>query len=116
MVNTLGVIGIIDKKINNSKVDPTDPLWVQTIKDHKEYLKSSSTVRNISKDYFRPYKYSLAKYLRSIGIPGYQEDVIRIVNDLPSDLDFKEARKIFIPSSTAIKSIKKLYLSSKGQS
>lgn len=102
---------IIDEKLEADKYYDNNEKWVQLIKDHIEYIRETSTERTISADFFRPYKYNLNYYLRAIAFNPSMEWIVRLINDMPSDMDFIHINTILVPSKNVIKELYKVYQS-----
>ncbi len=82
----------------------TDPRWRQFISDYILILKEKSTVYNVTAQMAEIYYQDIPGLLRHIGsnTDPRADWIVRLVNDLKSDLEFTGAITLYVPSTTVV--------------
>ena len=104
----MALLDILSSSINI--YDDTDPVWRQFIADHKQYLIDRSNTVFISPSYIQGYVYSLPRYLKSIAYNIHCTWIIRLINNIPTDIDFNTSvSSLMIPPFTVIQGLYTTY-------
>lgn len=108
----MALVDILNETLTN--FGDTDPAWRQFISDHKQYLINRSSVMLISPAYMQQYLYSLGRYLRSINYDPACAWIIRLINDIPTDIVFDASvGSLRIPPFTIIAALYTTYIAQK---
>ena len=100
------VAGILNDRMGN-----TDQNWVQFINDHKRYIRSQSTIVNLTtydlaRYRFRPYEYFNDK----VQISQTLTWIYCLINDIRAIEDFNQTiSKLWIPDPKVIIDLRKSY-------
>ena len=95
----------ISTKYNSSDID-----WVKYVQDHYQIIFDSSEVVAINpfEHYWRHYR--LEDYLHEQGYDPNIAWIVKMINQMPSNVDFKDLSDIRIPSSSTIDALYKQFL------
>lgn len=105
----MALIDTLSNSLNN--YDDTDPNWRQFVDDHKTYLINLSNVATISTSYMQGYRYALRRYLNTIRYNTHCTWIVRLVNNLPSDVQFTDSvNSLLIPPMSVIEDLYTTYL------
>lgn len=101
------VLDMIKKQF--SKYDNLDADWVQFIKDHRANIIANSIRHEPSAIYQNPYEYNLIAYLRSIQFDVTAAWIVKYINNLDTDKDFKDISYIYVPNIKQLQELFKVY-------
>ena len=109
----MALIDLLNATITN--YSDTDPDWRQFVLDHKLYLLSNSTPRNVSSGYLQAVRYSMSAYLRSINYNLSCTWIVQFINNIPTDVMFTtQAQIIYVPNFAIIEQLYTSYITTKG--
>jgi len=98
----MSIITLLNSKIKTNKYSNHDSEWERFVIDHRDYLLENSITRMISSAYMNQYQHNLKGYIRSINLDESVIWIIRFLNNLPTDREFKNISSIYIPSMQTI--------------
>lgn len=82
-----------------------DPAWEQFIRDHFTYLWEGAKIHKPTAAYMRPHEYNLKFYLKSISFDISAEWIVRLLNDITTDIDFINITEIRVPDMGIVKEL-----------
>jgi len=104
----MALIDILASSIN--QFDDVDSAWQQFIADHKQYLINNARTVLISPSAMQAYTYSLVRYLRAINYNTHCAWIVRLINNLPTDIQLDTTvNSLLIPSFSDIESLYTTY-------
>lgn len=89
--------------------------WRLFIQDHKQLILENSVLVTISKSTIHTYKYRIEEYLKSIGHPITLAWIVLYINNIKSNLEFKDLDSLYIPTESYIESLYQLFSNSEQQ-
>jgi hypothetical protein len=95
-----------------SKYSNTDAGWIQFVKDYKNLFIKNSKIYTLTYDIMATYQYRLKDYMKYVGISLDLEYVIREINDLHGDEQFKDIKFMYVPTIEYLRTVFNLYKTS----
>lgn len=83
--------------------------WVQFVKDHFYHIKRNSTVVELDPYRHNSMKYRLADFLADNNIPIEMSWIVLFVNQLGSDMEFRDISVMILPDVSDIKHLREVF-------
>ena len=83
--------------------------WVQFIKDHFYHIKRRSSVVELDPYKHNSMKYRLADFLADNNIPTEMGWIVLFINQLGSDVDFRDITVMILPDVSDIKRLRDVF-------
>lgn len=87
----------------------TDTKWKLFLTDHRSELLQSCTSHMISSFHMRKYRYRLREYIAILNYPKEFIDIVLLLNDLPSEMEFKNLSCILLPNQLKVDELYEKY-------